>query len=99
MEKLSYSSTVALNIKNDEVEQLAAEVARLSDESKTEAVRHALMERQQRLTYGVNATDRETRVRRFLEQEVWPQVPQERFGRRLTRDEEDEILGYGPEGV
>ncbi len=36
---------------------------------------------------------------RFLEHEVWPLVPADQLGRRLTRAEEDAILGYGPEGV
>ena len=35
---------MALNIKNAEVERLAAEVARLTGESKTEAIRRALDE-------------------------------------------------------
>lgn len=44
-------------------------------------------------------TDRSTRLRRFLDQEVWPIVPEAEVGRALSREEEDEILGYGPEGV
>jgi hypothetical protein len=40
---------MALNLKNAEVERLAAEVARLTGESKTEAIRRALYERKQRL--------------------------------------------------
>ena len=36
---------MALNIKNTEVERLAAEVAELSQETKTEAIRRALEER------------------------------------------------------
>ncbi len=36
---------------------------------------------------------------RFLEKEVWPKVPPELLGRTLTRAEEDEILGLGPEGA
>ena len=36
---------------------------------------------------------------RYLEREVWPSVPKGVLGRRLTRREEDRILGYGPEGV
>jgi antitoxin VapB len=36
---------------------------------------------------------------RFLEHEVWPLVPADQLGRRLSRDERDAILGYGPEGV
>ncbi|MSO83388.1 MAG: PSK operon transcription factor, partial [Acidobacteria bacterium] len=40
---------MALNLKNPEVERLAAEVARLTGESKTEAIRRSLEERRQRL--------------------------------------------------
>lgn len=36
---------------------------------------------------------------RYLEREVWPKAPPEQLGRRLSRNEEDEILGYGPSGV
>jgi hypothetical protein len=39
-----------------------------------------------------------SRVHAFLDHEVWPEVPKAERGRRLTRSEEDEILGYG-EGV
>jgi antitoxin VapB len=35
----------------------------------------------------------------WLETEVWPKIPPSERGRRLTRGEEDEILGYGPDGV
>ena len=35
----------------------------------------------------------------FLRTEVWATVPADQRGRRLTRKEEDEILGYGPEGA
>lgn len=90
---------MALNIKNDEVERLAAEVARITGESKTEAIRRALAERRQRLAYRLSHTDRQTRALRFLEEEVWPRIPADQLGRRLSRDEEDEILGYGPAGT
>jgi antitoxin VapB len=88
-----------LNIKNDEVEQLAAEVARITGESKTEAIRRALLERRQRLAYRVRPGGREALALRFLEREVWPRIPEDQLGRRLSRREEDEILGYGAEGV
>jgi antitoxin VapB len=87
-----------LNIKNAEVERLAAEVARLAGESKTEAIRRALDERRRRLQ-GRSASHRRERVLRFLEKRVWPSLPTGERGRRLTRAEEDEILGYGPTGV
>jgi len=89
---------MALNIKNTEVERLVEAVARLTGETKTEAVRRALLERQQRLSYRVTLTDRETRVRRFLERDVWPGIPADQRGRRLTEGEEDAILGYGAGG-
>jgi antitoxin VapB len=38
------------------------------------------------------------RTRRFLEREIWPLVPPGEMGRRLTKEEEEEILGIGPEG-
>jgi antitoxin VapB len=89
---------MALNLKNDEVERLAAEVARLAGESKTEAVRRALEERRRRLKAPATE-ERRARIRRLLETKVWPSVPKKELGRRLTRQEEDAILGYGPAGV
>ena len=90
---------MALNIKNAEVERLAAEVARLAGESKTESIRRALEERVARLRLRVVSRNREADVLRYLEREVWPFVPKRILGRRLTRREKDRILGYGPEGV
>jgi len=90
---------VALNIKNNEVERLAEEIAKLTGETKTAAVHRALSERRERLVLRVADTDRTARLRRFLERDVWPKVPTDQLGRTLTREEEDAILGYGPEGV
>jgi antitoxin VapB len=90
---------MALNIKNDEVERLATEVARMTGESKTEAIRRALAERRRRLAYRISPGDRKVHALRFLEREVWPLIPEDQLGRRLTKSEEDQILGYGPEGV
>jgi uncharacterized protein (DUF433 family) len=50
------------------------------------------------------AVEYATRVRgsdflSYLEKEVWPKAPPGQLGRRLSREEEDEILGYGPEDV
>lgn len=44
-------------------------------------------------------SDRGARLRRLLEQEVWPVLPADQAGRALSRDEEDAILGYGPPGA
>jgi antitoxin VapB len=89
---------MALNLKNAEVERLAAEVARLTGESKTEAVRRALEERRRRLR-AVAPAERRRRVLRLLRDRIWPSIPRVERGRRLARAEEDAILGYGPKGV
>jgi len=90
---------MALNIKSPEVERLAAEVADLAGESKTEAVRRALEERRGRLAMRVVRKDRRAEILGFLQQDVWPLVPRAQAGRRLTRGEEDRILGFGRRGV
>ena len=90
---------MALNIKNETVERLVTEVARLAGETKTEAVRRALEERKARLAFRVTENNRGARIRRFLENEVWPQIPEQELSRPLTKDEKEKILGYGPEGV
>lgn len=89
---------MALNIKNPSVERLAGEVAQLTGESKTEAIRRALEERRRRLIVPP-ASDRRTAVLAYLKKQVWTGVPKKERGRVLTRAEEDAILGYGPEGV
>jgi len=90
---------MALNIKDRETEKLAAEVAALTGESKTRAVKVALQERKQRLAARVIRRDRAEELRRFLAQDVWPRIPQKMLGKRITRREREAILGYGPEGV
>jgi antitoxin VapB len=87
-----------LNIKNAAVERLAAELARLTGESKTEAIRRALDERLRRLK-GPSGDRRRKRVMRLLTKTIWPALPKRERGRRLTRAEEDEILGFGTGGV
>lgn len=89
---------MALNLKNAEVERLAAEVARLTGESKTEAIRRALLERRSRLK-GKPIAARRAKVLAFLTARVWPTIPADQLGRRMTRAEEDEILGHGAGGV
>ncbi|MGD2068686.1 MAG: type II toxin-antitoxin system VapB family antitoxin [Gemmatimonadota bacterium] len=90
---------MALNIKNAEVERLVDEVAGVTGESKTEAVRVALLERRARLRTRVAAGARARRVRRFLENEVWDAIPEDQLGRPPDKEEREAILGYGPEGV
>src|SRR5690242_3917219 len=97
MVELRAVSTMGLNIKNPEVEQLASEVAAIAHETKTEAIRQALIERRARLRARGGKHNRED-IRRFLEREVWPLIADSQRGCVLTREEEDELLGYGPHG-
>jgi len=90
---------VPLNIKDPETERLAAELAKLTGESKTGAIRSALADRKERLAYRLARRDRREDLRRLLEEEIWPLLPRTAFGKRLTRREKERILGYGREGV
>lgn len=87
-----------LNIKNDEVERLVAEVSEMTGETKTEAVRKALLERRRRLAFRHGRRDRRAEVRRFLEREVWARIPADQLGHAPDRREIEEILGLGAEG-
>ncbi len=90
---------MALNIKNDDVEQLLDEVVRMTGESKTVAVRNALEERRQRLALRFGGRTEEVRLLAFLQDELWPQIPADLLGTRLSKQEEEELLGYGEIGV
>ncbi len=88
-----------LNIKNAEVEGLAAELAEMTGETKTEAIRKALQERRERLSYRIVRRNREAELLKFLQREIWPAIPKNVLGKRLSRAEQDRILGYGDKGV
>lgn len=92
---------MALNIKDLETEKLAAEVAELTGESKTGAVREALRERRDRLKLrGGRRVRKPGDTLRFLETEIWPLIPEEERNQPpMTKAEREEILGYGPGGV
>ena len=90
---------MALNIKSAEVEQLAEEIAAMTGESKTQAVREALRERRDRLAFGVVPAERKEHLLRFLAQEVWSKIPAEQLGREHDASVDDRILGYGPDGI
>ena len=85
---------MSLNLKNEEVVNLANEVALLAHETKTEAVRQSLLERRERLL----GASRRQPLSQFLERQVWPLIPTDVLGTTITREEEDFILGYGPDG-
>lgn len=89
---------MALNIKNKEVEQLAAEVSKLTGESKVEAIKLALAERKLRLEADMMRPKRE-RVYSFLIDRVWCRIPEDILGGSVSTNDNADILGFGPEGV
>lgn len=90
---------MAVNIKNQDVENLLNEVVSLTGESKTEAIRKALEERRRRLALHFANPDKQQRLITLLEEEIWPQIPAEQLGVRLSKEEEEAILGYGEAGA
>jgi antitoxin VapB len=90
---------MALNIKDPETERLAGEVAQLAGESKTGAVRQALRERKRRLLLAQSGLGRGDRMIALLERRVWPRLPEGVRGSTMDKDEEERLLGFGPEGA
>jgi antitoxin VapB len=90
---------MALNIKDSEAIRLADELAALTGETKTRAVRTALEERRHRLAHSISTTERTQRLTDLLEGEIWPQVPSDVLGNPISRAQREALLGYGPEGV
>ncbi len=90
---------MALNIKNDEVERLVEQLAAHTGETRTEAVRRALIERLERTRAGSFQKHRNDATLHWLRTSVWPTLAAEHLGRPISREEEAELLGYGPEGV
>ena len=84
---------MALNLKNPEVDVLAAEVAVLADESKTEAVHEALLE------LAVYVPQKRSERAASILREFRATLSDAVRGKRLSREEEDDILGFGPGGV
>ena len=94
-----HRSTMALNIKNPEVEKLAADVAGLAKETKTQAIRVALLERKARLQMRLTSSSRRERLDDLLRNRIWPQVPKQVLGRKISKTQKERISGYGPQGV
>lgn len=89
---------MALNIKDPETERLASEVASITGESKTGAVREALRERKARLQLAQGG-GRAQRLLTVLEEQVWPGLPEGVRSSTISQEEEDRILGFGPDGL
>ncbi|MBA2523453.1 MAG: type II toxin-antitoxin system VapB family antitoxin [Solirubrobacterales bacterium] len=86
---------MALNVKDEKAVRLAGQIATLTGESKTRAIRVALQERLERLELAGDGASRQARLEQFLEGEAWPQIPAELRGSPPTKNEREEVLGYG----
>ena len=86
-----------LNIKDPETERLAVEVAELTGESKTGAVRAALRERKARLLVARSGGGRAERILAVLERQVWPLLPEAARGSTSPRELADATPGFGPD--
>jgi antitoxin VapB len=91
---------VALNIRDKETEALVAQIASLTGETKTDAVRTAARERLDRMKPRLTGRPRTAEeMRTWLETEIWPLIPDNFLDREpMTKAEREELLGYGPGG-
>lgn len=86
-----YHSTMALNIKDPEVDRLAAELAARWDTTKTDAIRRAL--NLQLSSMQTRRTDQEDALQEVLRTEIWPLLDDRR---PVSKGEREKILGYSP---
>lgn len=89
---------MGLNIKNPEVERLVTEVAAKTGESKTATVHRAMLLLKDQVAPDVGKSERNNRLEAFLE-EHWRSLPAALRGRTVTKEEREEMLGYGSDGV
>ena len=91
-----------LHITDTETEKLAAEVAEMTGDTKTGAVREALREKKKRLEAQKKrgSKGRPQSMQKWLEEEVSPLIPEEERGQPpMSKEEVEDILGFGEGGV
>jgi antitoxin VapB len=93
------SGTVISMVLSTTIPASQSPLVRVAEERSASEVRTVLEERPPRPSATAHKPDRGRRLRRFLEQEAWPQVPDELRGASISKAERESILGYGPEGV
>jgi len=83
---------------------MATEIAKRIGTSEEEAVRQALEEKQQRLRLR-HRSDRGRSWRTYeeweemMERKIWSKIPDQLLDQPpMTKEEKEELLGYGPEG-
>ena len=79
-----------VNLKSDRVASLLEQLTQQTGETKVDAVSRALEERLQEL----KAKDRSERTLTWLETVVWPNFTEAQRGHALTKEEQEELLGF-----
>lgn len=75
-----------------DIQAYAREIAAQAGVGPEEALRIAL-ERHR------DIAQRKAEALEWLRAEVWPKIPPEYRGKTMAKEEREEILGYGPDGV
>ena len=75
---------MALNIKNQEVKQLAAEISEITGESKTEAIRKSLLERKIRLKIAAGKGQSEEDLLNLIQTRIWSRIPDSMQGQGIA---------------
>ena len=88
-----------LNSFQRESQLIADRIAELTGDPHDLVILRALQERLQRLTAPTSEAERAHLMMTSLETSLWRNTSAPALGTTITRAQEDEILGYGPEGV
>ena len=79
------------SIRSNEVASLLDEIVERTGESKVDAVKRAL----ERRLGELQARESADRTLVWLRTAVWPRVPDDVRGRAPSKEEQEELLGYG----
>jgi hypothetical protein len=79
-----------ITINDPELEQFIRELAEESEVDDVEAIRALVVKHR-------DVQHRLAGVMEWLRNDVWPHIPLEHRGKRITREEKAVLLGYGPD--
>ncbi|HEY7770618.1 hypothetical protein [Longimicrobium sp.] len=79
-----------ITINDPELEQFIRELAEETEVDDVEAIRALVVKHR-------DVQRRLASVMEWLRNDVWPHIPPEHLGKRITREEKAVLLGYGPD--
>ena len=94
MHNTNIGKSMAISLRNIELDQLLERVIKITGEKKTEAIIRALEERLLRLNTAPNGARTAAKLEEYLREAIWPSIPEKVLGRKTTKEEEEKILGY-----